>query len=264
MANRAELHQSPFDRNHLDVLKKMRANYCRQTEEAASRTGLDWYNSLQLPADFKVPAGIEKQTSKPNRDVLFKLASDQSVTTVTLCAVILAWGGMRASNGKMLFSQQDRWREAVDKVRFNKLTRREAYRLLHELRLKGELPGMGPAYFTKLIFFLRGPGVNDMGYIMDQWTGCSVNVLTGNPSMVLMNVTCTWKSATTVSSDFTVSDRNGPDHYEQFCAAVDHIAAAMDLDRQDAELLLMSQGRGRGDWRKHVITHRKAISVGAP
>jgi hypothetical protein len=46
--------------------------------------------------------------------------------------------------------------------------------------------------------------------------------------------------------------------------ALDDIAQEMQLEKLDAELLLMSQGRGRGDWRKYVITHRKAVSVIAP
>jgi hypothetical protein len=254
---------SSFDQIHLNSLKKVRETYSPQSEEAASKTGRDWYNSLKLLPDKK-PKAIENQTSNPKRNEIFELVKDTSVDTVTLCAVIMAWGGMRVSHGQKLFRQQDQWLEAVEKVRFGKFTRRESYNILHQMRLRKGLPGMGPAYFTKLIFFLRGRDVHDVGYIMDQWTGCSVNVLTSNPSMILMNVSSTWKSADTVNSDFTVSDQNGPEHYENFCLALDDIAQEMQLEKLDAELLLMSQGRGRGDWRKYVITHRKAVSVIAP
>ena len=120
---------------------------------------------------------------------------------------------------------------------------------------------MGPAYFTKLVFFLRGSDVADPGYIMDQWTGCSVNLLTGDPCTVLMNANYTWIRPTTLRSDFQVSDKNDARRYGHFCSIIDDIASMVSLDPVDAELLLMSQGRGRGAWRRHVQAHRQAPSI---
>ena len=256
-------HHLIFDENHLAKLNKVREAYDRSSEVAASRTGSDWYNKLKLPYGTEEPAGIKRLISKPKRDELFKLVDDSSVSTLSLCAAIFAWGGMRASHGRMLFRQPSEWCAAADILRSCKLTRGEAYKLLHDLRLKKLLPGMGPAYFTKLIFFLRGPNVKDMGYIMDQWTGCSVNVLTSDPCKISMDVTCTWTSAKKVRSDFRVSDQNNDDRYEQFCCAIDQLSKELSLDRMDTELLLMSHGRGQGDWRKYVIAKRQAVTVTA-
>jgi len=250
-----------FSDEHIEVLKKLRKTYDRGLEGAASRTGADWYNSLKLPSYIRPPEGIERQKSNPKRDDIFSLVSDTSVDTLSLCAAIFAWGGMRADHGKKLFIEQNRWHGTVDAVRSNKLSRRDSYCLLHKLRLDKSLPGMGPAYFTKLIFFLRGRNVEDIGYIMDQWTGCSVNVLTSDPRKVLMNVTCTWRSAEEVQSDFTVSDLNDADRYEQFCCAIDQLSSELKLGKVDTELLLMSEGRGKGIWRKHVIANRIAVTV---
>ncbi|UFN51582.1 hypothetical protein LPC08_25295 (plasmid) [Roseomonas sp. OT10] len=253
---------------HLDALRKARRAYDRAAEERGTRTGLEWVTSLGLGERDGLP-GIERHRSEPNREDLFSLVADASQDTMTLCAVILAWGGMRVSHGKALFGAGAGavWRRAAEEVRFEDLGRADAYSRFHALRLRKVLPGMGPAYFTKLVFFLRGKDVHDVGYIMDQWTGCSLNVLTGDPNTVLMNATYTWKRSKKtrqvgLRSAFQVSDENGPDRYERFCSAVDRIAGEVSLSRMDAELLLMSRGRGRGAWRKHVLHHRQTPTIG--
>jgi len=120
---------------------------------------------------------------------------------------------------------------------------------------------MAPAYFTKLIFFLRGADVADTGYIMDQWAGCSVNILTGDPCAVLMNATYTWKvpkkGPKKLAADFQVSEHNTAEDYERFCRVVDEIAVITKLPPHDAELLLMSEGKGKGAWRKYVVDNRR-------
>jgi hypothetical protein len=159
-------------------------------------------------------------------------------------------------------SSSGKWRQVAENVRFEGLSRTDAYALFHKRRSDGALPGMGPAYYTKLIFFLRGRDVADPGYIMDQWTGCSVNLLISHPGAVLMNATHTWVSPNKLRSDFQVSEFNNAERYERFCAAVEAVANAVDLDPIDAELLLMSQGRGRGVWRQYVLAHRLAPTAG--
>lgn len=245
-----------FRCEHLTALREARGAYNRSDEEAAPRTGREWVASLGLSDEYELP-GIEQHGSKPNRDALFRLAADDRQDTLTICAVIMAWGGMHVCHGKGLFRAGAKWRGVAEEVRFGGISRAKAYSLFHALRVKGALPGMGPAFFTKLVFFLRGKDIFDFGYIMDQWTGCSLNVLTGDPNTVLMNAIYTWTRSMTIRSDFQVSDENGVDRYERFCAAIDRIADEISLPPIDAELLLMSQGRGRGVWRQHVIAHRQ-------
>ncbi|MDU7523821.1 MAG: hypothetical protein E7K72_20995 [Roseomonas mucosa] len=242
------------------MLMDIRRTYSRADEELAPRTGLGWVNSLGLSANY-LPPGIEGCSSKPNREALFRMVADKQQDTMALCATIFAWGGMHVRHGRELFRAGAKWRETAETVRFGNLNRAEAYALFHKLRADGALPGMGPAYFTKLVFFLRGSALTDPGYIMDQWTGCSVNLLTGDPCTVLMNATYAWDSPTTLRSDFQVSDKNDAQRYERFCAVIDGIADAVGLDPVDAELLLMSQGRGRGAWRRHVLAHRQVPSI---
>ncbi|MFZ4410867.1 MAG: hypothetical protein ACOYOH_26225 [Paracraurococcus sp.] len=214
-----------------------------------------------MDKEYQLP-GIEQHGTKPNRDGLFGLVTAGHQDTMTLCAVILAWGGMHVRHGKALFRAGPKWRAVAEEVRFGGLSRTKAYSLFHKLRAEGALPGMGPAFFTKLVFFLRGKDAADLGYIMDQWTGCSVNLLTGNPNAVLMNATYAWSGATKLRSAFQVSDANDAAHYERFCYVIDSIADEVSLTPIDAELLLMSQGRGRGTWRRHVLAHRQAPTMG--
>ena len=54
------------------------------------------------------------------------------------------------------------------------LCRVGAYKQFHRLVNEKKLTHMGPAYFTKLIYFL---GSKQNGYIMDQWTARSMNLL---------------------------------------------------------------------------------------
>jgi hypothetical protein len=249
-----------FQEAHLVRLMEVRQTYSRAAEERAPRTGRSWIESLGLGTGYD-PPGIEGHASKPNREALFRMVTDRQQDTMALCATILAWGGMHVRHGRDLFRAGVKWREIAETVRLGGLSRMEAYALFHQLRIEGSLPGMGPAFFTKLVFFLRGSAVTDPGYIMDQWTGCSVNILAGDPCPVLMNGTHAWISPMTFRSDFQVSDQNDAGRYQQFCTTIDDIAEAVGLERIDAELLLMSQGRGRGAWRQHVLAHRQAPSI---
>ena len=249
-----------FRKDHLAILLDVRRTHSRAAEEVAPRTGLGWMNSLRLGAEHH-PPGIEGCGSKPNREALFRMVADEQQDTMALCATILAWGGMHVRHGRELFRAGSKWRKTAETVRFENLSRAEAYALFHRLRAEGDLPGLGPAYFTKLVFFLRGSAVTDLGYIMDQWTGCSVTLLTGDPHMVLMNAIYVWDGPTKLRSAFQVSDANDANRYERFCSVIDSIADVVDLHPIDAELLLMSQGRGRGAWRRHVLAHRQAPSI---
>lgn len=144
----------------------------------------------------------------------------------------------------------------VTTIREERVSRAQSYKLLSDLRKQKVLPGMGPAYFTKLIFFLRGARKEGTGYIMDQWTGCSINLLAAGSPPVLMNAAYTWASPRRFSADFRVSELNDEIRYERFCSGLDKIAEELSMSQIDAELLLMSAGRGKGAWRSYVKKHR--------
>ena len=120
------------------------------------------------------------------------------------------------------------------------------------------LKGMGPAFFTKVIYFLtpRDKSERQTAYIMDQWAASSVNLLVGW-NMVRMDVTrkspCrTRKSSMSqmaLSLACTVSDNNTAVNYEAFCSAVDQLhvdSASVRIRSIRRSSGLMWSGRGAG------------------
>lgn len=86
---------------------------------------------------------------------------------------ILAWGGMPYRNGSNALKCWDEWRPICLDLLCGRSNHIEAYKAFFEAHAKGTIYGIGPAYYTKLIFFL-GDGE---GLIMDQWTSKSVNLI---------------------------------------------------------------------------------------
>ena len=112
------------------------------------------------------------------RKKVFELAADgKRVATIDVCAAILAWGGMSMATDKSgrglhhrFFEQAKHgWLEVAEDIRKGEVSRKEAYEFFRSLRSENRLRGVGPAYFTKLIYFLmpRGLDAEKQGYIMD-------------------------------------------------------------------------------------------------
>ena len=201
------------------------------------------------------------------RSDVFRLAKDSEANTITVCAAIMAWGGMHGNSRKSFFVDGcQEWRRVAEEIRAGRLSRKDAYEQLRLLRSQGKLTGAGPAYFTKLIYFLM-PGSGQAfrpGYIMDQWAGCSINLLQGE-ELVLMDVTRTWTSPngstrTRPNAVFRVSNANTAEHYEEFCGKVDCLADRFGLDHGAIDRSLVSfGGRNPEFWRKYVTEHRHSF-----
>jgi hypothetical protein len=130
---------------------------------------------------------------------------------------------------------------------------------------------MGPAYYTKLIYFLMPrDSACPVGYIMDQWLGCSVNLLC-HQEVVRMDTMVIWtaqKRGTARSSVRRATSRVSPlhtsEHYERFCQAVELLAERMGVGwtPDAAELALMSSGgHSPAPWRSYVV-QRRLLSLG--
>ncbi len=202
-----------------------------------------------------------------NRQKLLAMASDRTVRTLDLCVSIFAWGGMHGANRKRLFEQPlDPWITLADQVRDNKLRRAEAYDAFAGLRTRGKasaIAGMGPAYFTKLLYFLSpGSPMGTKGYIMDQWLGCSVNLLTAK-QVVKLDHNLKWekkKNATRLRIDSIVSAINTGDDYEKFCLAVEALSSEMGASwtpELTERALIADGGRSPHPWRDHVVKQRQ-------
>jgi hypothetical protein len=160
------------------------------------------------------------------------------LTNEELAIAILSWGGMNREHGKSLFQHKE-WLDLIIRMRTNEMkTRKEAYELFMNLRKNKKLKGMGPAYFSKLICFVCP---NLKGYIMDQWTSKSINLLFHNKTVFLNN-------------NGNVTDNNTAEIYEDFCSKIECLAELLKLSPIDLEENLFSNGGiNRGKWRQFVV-----------
>ena len=189
------------------------------------------------------------------RSFIFEMVKDRNISTLLCCITVLAWGGMRISHGRDLFNGDKEWISTCEAIRLGKLNRKEAYREFSNQRVAGQLAGMGPAYFTKLIFFLTP--INSIGYIMDQWTAASINLIF-QEKIVQTRITINKNNFLSER----VLDTNKPNDYENFCLALEHVAEKLSLPPQTAEEMMFSSGgKCRGSWRQHVITERNSSTL---
>ena len=201
-----------FDNEHLKVLQKSLCNKL-DSNEARGKSWQTFVAGAELP-DVVFSALPKEQLKRRN---VFNLATT-NVNVATVCAAIMAWGDMHHNNRDLLFKSENRdWLSIASDIRCGRLDRVKAYKSFAELREQKKLKGAGPAYFTKLIYFLmpRSSTTAKLGYIMDQWVGCSVNLLT-DQNTVLMNVEKTWKpneGGAEPNYSFTVSDVNTSANY---------------------------------------------------
>lgn len=203
-------------------------------------------------------------SDKISRETIHTLANDSTVNTLTVCVCIMAWGGMHQIHRNKFFLQENNtWIQLAESIRHGKHTRQTAYESFAELQKRKTLPGVGPAYFTKLIYFLMPddtPHNKPIGYIMDQWAGCSINLLF-NSDIVLMDSTFIWKSThrgLEHTTTFIVSNQNTGERYERFCSAIEVLKEHFGLTGHQIDRALLSTGgRQMASWRNHVILHRK-------
>jgi hypothetical protein len=177
---------------------------------------------------------------KITRDELLDYNFTNKLNNEEIAIAILSWGGMNREHGKTLFKHTE-WISVVENLRNGQIkTRKEAYELFLNLRKNNKLIGMGPAYFTKLICFLN-PHLN--GYIMDQWTSKSINILFNEELIKL-------------STSGHVTDKNNSVIYENFCQKIEFLATKLDINPLSLEEQLFSSGGiTKGKWRSYIVNN---------
>lgn len=183
-----------------------------------------------------------------DRECLFNMAASDDTNTLTCCVAVFAWGGMQRNHARAVLRTADKWIPIADEIRREKIGRKDAYSRFMEARKSKILPGMGPAFFTKLIYFF-GEKAKSRGYIMDQWTARSANLLTGR-QIVEMQI---------LKNGMRVSDNNNSDVYDEFCNFIEVLGKELNESADKAEMRIFSVG-GRGDkqgkWRAYLKDHR--------
>ena len=89
---------------------------------------------------------------------------------------------MRVNNARLAWAHRSDWMSLVDDIRIQPMSRSDCYEIFWARRYQNNLRGISPAYFTKLIFFCRP---KNRGYILDQWTGKSANLIASLPIVEL-------------------------------------------------------------------------------
>lgn len=197
------------------------------------RTPQRWANSVEQGLGTGLP-------DKPvHRGDLRAFCRDESHSLEACFLTVMAWGGMKVPHGQLAWSARGGWLKTIAWLREDGPTRTEAFARLSGLRSTGKLPGIGPAFFTKLMFFLR---TADDAYILDQWTAKSVHVLTGQ-----------YHAPPLARHHHRVPDDLSTEDYEIYCLFVERLAQKVGRDGPDTEHALFSVGGKRsGSWRRYV------------
>lgn len=182
--------------------------------------------------------------------------------TCVLCT--LAWGGMRRSNARAVWNARRHWLPIIRNIREGGyINMFEAYNAFSVLRAQGLLPSMGPAYFTKILFFAQpvNPDArqNDNSvFILDQWTARSAQVLTNQIAWPRLNIDYTTKKKAVENDDPThirlhVSDDVSVDDYMHYCSLVRIIASVANrLPSHVEEAMFGMGGRNSSPWRIYL------------
>jgi len=186
-------------------------------------------NAANLP-NFQLDRQAVRQIcTNPFIDVLF----------ADVCA--MAWGGQgREPGGRRNVSKAWNKRQLLSQhltaLRAGNLSRKDAFDLFNG---EGAIPGLGPAFFTKLLYFFSP---TPSFYVMDQWTAKSVNLLTGR-----------W--VVPLQGDAVL--RTAPKGcYQAFCEEIDLMAGLLGCAGHIAEERLFSEGgRYSWPWRVYVDQH---------
>lgn len=233
-----------FDKQHLSRLKAF--SHDRQIwvgQNLRSYAG----DVLEKYRDCDESLLMDRQAS---RNDIFRLAQDSSVSARICSVAIFGWGGMRRNHARDCLKLAQSWISIVEDIKLNKLSRTEAYSSFLSLRLRKSLPGMGPAFFTKLIYFF-GEQSSSRGYIMDQWTARSANLLLGRQFIHLVK---------NKKNQARVSDKNSKYVYEEFCQFIEALASELNSSTDAVEEMIFSSGnigrkQTRGAWREYVLEH---------
>ncbi len=132
-------------------------------------------------------------------------------------------------------------------IQDHNLSREDIFRLFLDLNLFC----CKIAYFTKLMFFLSPK--RNWCYILDQWTGRSVNLLLDNKeNLIKMNVNSKYNKK-------YVNEKNDEQTYVKFCSVIEELSTKISKDLNiefkphNVEQLLFSRpGPQKLSWRKYV------------
>jgi hypothetical protein len=229
-----------FDRSALDIFLDASDHGRWKGKSAAG-----WFRSVNLRDRLVPDTDANFCTTAQDRKTLRAYCRQNDVSDLETLVAVMAWGGMSVRNGRLALRAPRATMEVVRQIRHSILDRADDYDRFYRARREGSMIGIGPAYYTKLLFFIRP---KPDSYILDQWTARSIHVLTGSREFP--------RVARLPGNQARVSDSITPQGYEKYCRIVDVIAShagPMKWTGADVEERLFSEGgRAPKPWREYV------------
>ena len=197
----------------------------------------------KVPKDFALALGkvhpevLELSRVLPShcltREEVMAACRDSRLSIEARFLIVVAWGGMRLKHASTAWLARSQWLSILEEMLAGALCeRREIYSRFSNACIAG----LGPAYFTKLMYFFSH---GDACYILDQWTARSTNLLLSSGRPVI-HMVGGW-----------VSRKNNACGYLIYCQLVEDIAKLMGVVSADVEENMFAGG-GMHPWRPYV------------
>lgn len=210
---------------------------------AYAKAPRDWVRSMGLEGvDF---ADTLLSTAQ-SREAVRQLCQNEGFPLLYRYICAMAWGnqgaGKSRKHAQRAWGERERLAPILAAITAGNCSRADAYALFCGV---GSIAGLGPSYFTKLIYFFWP---DECCYIMDQWTAKSINYLTGEKLVPM-------------TGGYVANHKDG-EHYERYCQTVELLAGLTDspgrLSGAQTEMRLFCHGgRSAGPWRKVVREHER-------
>ena len=151
---------------HLQYLKKLK----HHEQKPVGNNVLKFGNRVQDIFRFS-----SVHDHKIDRCKLTKICKDINVSEIEKVISVFSWGGMRYDHARQIFKKWNVLQPIIIKIKNSVYCNRsEIFQEFQNIRKTKSLPFLGIAFYTKLICFIN-PNYN--GYILDQWTAKSINLL---------------------------------------------------------------------------------------
>lgn len=240
------IEQRKIDLNQIEILKNLTSDKGKQPA-----LGYELSKAVEMIKDDKVKdlcKNIQK-IGKVDKASCLRIVRNKKYTTVEAFVAIMAWGGWRFftqdAAQKRVWESMNSWLPILDNLRNKSISPSSGYSLLHK-----KIPQVGPAYFTKILFFFD---TSKSCYIMDQFTGKAMHILTRQTQIPKM-----------LKGKQASIDQNAPaSDYEAFCEFVNELVPVLGK-RSPVEIEELIFSQKNAPWRVHTNTQWKELTATPP
>lgn len=183
--------------------------------------------------------------------IVFDVKKQNKVLTkdiINLIIEILSWGGVRKDKAKVILDHIEPVEHICNDLFINKISDIEAYNRFYDAIDCKTIKELGPAYYTKLIFYFG----KQTGLIMDQWTARSINLLAGRHIIAL---------STKTKNRCRVLQENNEKVYQEFLEFCDFLRMELQLNSLNfTEELIFSCSPDKASVKKKLGQYHEVCS----